>query len=121
VPKSLAQVNAQIAKLQKEADALKAKQLDGVVSRIKEAIQHYGLTARDLGLSGRIARRPMAAAKPAAQKVRARTTRKGPRKGTGVVKYRGAEGQSWTGHGRAPNWYKEAIAGGATQESLLVK
>ena len=40
VKKSLSQVTAQIERLQKEAEAIKAKELDGVVARIKEAIQH---------------------------------------------------------------------------------
>ena len=50
--KTLSQLNDQIAKLQKQADALKAKEAVGVVERIKQAIAHYGLTAADLGLSG---------------------------------------------------------------------
>ena len=47
--KTIAQLNAQIAKLQKEADALKEKEVAGVVARMKVAIEHYGLTAADLG------------------------------------------------------------------------
>ena len=57
VPKSLSQLTAQIKKLQKEAEAIKAKELDGVIARIKEAIQRYGLTATDLGLTKSRARR----------------------------------------------------------------
>jgi DNA-binding protein H-NS len=49
--KTITQINAQIAKLQKEAEALKMKEVPGVVARIKAAIEHYGLTAFDLGFS----------------------------------------------------------------------
>jgi DNA-binding protein H-NS len=117
VKKSLSQVTAQIKKLQKEADAIKAKELDGVIARIKEAIQHYGLTAADLGLTKSRAAESGAASKAAAKRGRPRKTREG----SGVAKFRGPEGQTWTGHGRAPSWFKDAIAGGATKESLLVK
>ena len=62
--KSLSQVTAQIERLQKEAEALKAKELDGVVSRIKEAIQHYGLTDADLGLTKSRAKKVSAPSSP---------------------------------------------------------
>ena len=49
--KSLAQLNRQIEKLQREAESLRKKEAGAVISRIKEAIDHYGLTAADLGLA----------------------------------------------------------------------
>ena len=114
--KSLSQVTAQIEKLQKEAEAIKAKELEGVIARIKEAIRHYGLTAADLGLGRSRAAKSGAAGKSGAKRGRPRKMRKG----TGVVKFRGPDGQTWTGHGRAPNWFKAALEGGATRESLAV-
>jgi DNA-binding protein H-NS len=42
--RNLAQSQKQIAQLQKDAEALKAKEIGGVVARVKEAIVHYGLT-----------------------------------------------------------------------------
>ena len=47
---SLRQLTAQIEKLQMEAQANKAKEAEGVIARIKEAVGHYGLTAADPGL-----------------------------------------------------------------------
>lgn len=116
MPKSLTQLTAQIEKLQREAQAIKAKELDGVIARIKDAIQHYGLTAADLGLRKSRATSG-AASKVAAKKGKARKARKG----SGVIRFRSPDGQqSWTGHGRAPNWFKAALAAGATRESLAV-
>ena len=113
---SLSRINTQIAKLQRQADALKAKEATGVISRIREAIDHYGLTAADLGLSatrtrGRPPGRP-ASTKPAG---RAKSNTKG------VIKYRDEAGNGWTGHGRAPFWYKSALESGKTQADLLIK
>lgn len=115
VPKSLTQLTAQIEKLQKEAQAIKAKELDGVIARIKEAIEHYGLTAADLGLRKSRVTKSGSAGKTAAKKGKPRKARK-----AGVVKFRGEQGQTWTGHGRAPNWFKAALEAGATRESLAV-
>ena len=42
--KSYGQLQAQIQKLQAEAEALKAKEVDGVIARIRTAIEHYGIT-----------------------------------------------------------------------------
>jgi DNA-binding protein H-NS len=121
VKKTLSQVSAQIERLQKEAAAIKAKELDGVIARIKDAIQHYGLTAADLGLRKSRGVKSGAAGKTAAKKVKARKS-PGVRKDTGVIKFRSADGQqSWTGHGRAPNWFKAALESGASRESLAVK
>lgn len=104
--KSLTQLTAQIEKLQKEAEAIKAREIDGVIARMKEAIEHYGLTAADLGLSKSRASKSGTASKTTAKKgSRPRKAAKA-RKSTGVIKFRSTDGQqSWTGHGRAPNWF----------------
>ena len=48
---TLAALNAQVAALQAQADALRKKEVAEVSAKIKDAIVHYGLTAADLGLS----------------------------------------------------------------------
>ena len=118
VTRNLARLNAQIEKLQREAEALKAREADGVIARIKEAIAHYGLTAADLGF-----RKQRAAGGTFAPKQATKKARKGSRKRTasGVINSRDAAGNSWTGHGRVPNWFKAALDSGATRESMLVK
>jgi DNA-binding protein H-NS len=118
VAKSLSQLTAQIKKLQKEAEAIKAKELTGVIARMKEAIKRYGISAADLGLSRSRGAEVGVAGKTAAKKAR-KTTAKWS---TGVARYRSLDGErTWTGHGRAPAWFNEAISGGATRASLEVK
>ena len=48
--KTYSQLVKQIENLQREAEDIRRKEIDGVVARIKEAIKAYGLTAADLGL-----------------------------------------------------------------------
>jgi DNA-binding protein H-NS len=114
--KTIAQLNAQIAKLQKEADALKEKEVAGVIARMKEAIKHYGLTSADLGFSVRAAKTIKPAGKVAAKKTR----RQAAKKTAGVIRFRDAAGHTWTGHGKRPSWYLAAIEAGKTPESLAV-
>jgi DNA-binding protein H-NS len=108
--KSLAQLNKQIAALQAQAEAIKKKEAAGVIARIKEAIAHYGLNAADLGLAGKApkAAKAVKAAKPGRKKAAK----------AGVVKYRDGA-NTWTGHGRRPQWYVAAIAAGKKPEDLL--
>lgn len=115
--KSYSQIQAQIKKLQAEAQAARAKEVAGVVAKIRTAISHYGLTAQDLGLSGRAPK----AAKNASLAV-AKKTRKSPavKKPAGVVKYRDDAGHTWTGHGKRPNWFLAALASGKSADDLLV-
>lgn len=106
--KTLTDIQKQIAALQREADAIKKKEVKEVVARIKEAIEAYGLTAGDLGLGtgGATRRRPGGA--------KAKTTSKRAAK----IKFRDAAGNSWTGHGRRPQWFLDALASGKTAEDL---
>jgi DNA-binding protein H-NS len=115
--KTWVQIQAQIARLEKQADQLKAKESADVVQRIKVAIAHYGLTADDL-FGGRPAKpgRPRARgkSKPAQKK-------KPAAKAPSRVRFQDDAGHSWSGIGKRPNWYKEAIAAGKTPEDLAVK
>jgi DNA-binding protein H-NS len=118
--KTLAQLNTQIAELQKKVDAVKAKEAVGVIARIKEAIAHYGLTAADLGLSGRVIK--SAEAIKATGKVVARKTRKkAGKKPGGVIRYRDDAGNAWTGHGKRPRWFLAALESGKNPQDLEVK
>lgn len=57
----------QIEALQAEADKPRRKEAEGVIALIREAIEHYGITAADLGLdSGGAGRKPSARKKAAA-------------------------------------------------------
>ncbi|MDN8617158.1 H-NS family nucleoid-associated regulatory protein [Variovorax ginsengisoli] len=96
------QIQQKIAKLQKEADALRQKEMGGVIARIKTAIEHYGLTAEHLGFGGAVTGKA-----------------KGIGKAASGAKYHDGNGQSWSGRGPRPRWLREAIAGGATLESFL--
>lgn len=111
--RTLAQIQSQIDKLQREAQALRAKEISGVVARIKEAIAHYELTPADLF------------GEAAARKPRAKTARKAgaaaATKPASPAKYRDEAGNTWTGHGKRPNWFKAALAAGKSAADLEIR
>lgn len=90
--KTYASIQAEIAKLEKEAQVLRKTEVAKIIDGIKAAIAMYGLTAADLGfIGGQTVRNAKANAKRA-------TT-------VGVAKYRDPKtGKTWTGRGKPPTW-----------------
>ena len=118
---TLAALNAQIAALQAQADALRKKEVAEVVAKIKDAIAHYGLTAADLGLATgarRNAKLPAAGGDKPASKQRKKA---GPKPSARTVKFKDDNGNTWGGMGKRPAWFKAALASGRTPEELLAK
>ncbi|HXD05051.1 MAG TPA: H-NS family nucleoid-associated regulatory protein [Burkholderiaceae bacterium] len=109
--RSYSSIRKQIESLERQAEAVKRKEVSGVVERIKEAIAHYGLSAQDLGFAGG------AASSRAAP--RAKSSKSG--KSTRPVKYADDQGNTWVGFGKPPVWFQQALAAGKTKEDLLVK
>lgn len=106
---TLESINKQIAKLQQQAAAIVDAEKAEVIDRIKVAIAHYDITAADLGLSVAAkskARKPGKKAKAAAKSAPTR------------VKYRDDAGHTWSGMGRKPKWFIEALASGKSEPEL---
>jgi DNA-binding protein H-NS len=97
--KTYAQLQSEIAALQKQAEATHSKEKTEVVSRIKEAIAVYGLTAHDLGL--------VRGAKPAVATKKPSRVRKNKE-----AKYRDDAGNTWGGRGPRPKWLRDALGAG---------
>jgi DNA-binding protein H-NS len=94
---SYSELQAQIAELQKKAEAARSNELAAAKSQIVEIMKEYGLTISDLDGVG----------KPKTGKVREPV----------AVKYRNPEtGSTWTGRGRSPVWLN-----GKNKEEFLVK
>lgn len=111
--KTYEQLMRQIENLKTEADKLRRKEAEGVIVRIREAIEHYGITAADLGLAARgAAAGARKRGKGGARKARTATT---------AVKYRGEQpDQTWVGRGKRPQWLRDALAAGRKLEEFKV-
>lgn len=110
--KSYEQIQRQIEALQAEAEKLRRKEVDEVIGRIRQAIDHYGLTAADLGL-GRAA--------PAPRKAKAAGRRKAaPKAAATAAAYRNEAGQTWAGRGKRPQWLRDALEAGHSLDEFRV-
>lgn len=104
-PKTLADIQAQIAELQKQADALRQKEFASALAEVKEKIAAFGFTAKDLGFS----------------KAGAPAGKRGSAKGSVAAKYKSKDGsQTWSGRGRQPKWVAAHVEGGGKVEDLLI-
>lgn len=139
--KTYAQIRAQIDQLERQAAAARKKEVDEVVARIKAAIEHYGLTAADLGLGATGARpgRPAGQASKAsngagrrakpgpapaatgtrAKRVAARAGQHGAKRVV-PIKYRDNAGNVWSGRGSRPKWLQAELAKGRSIDQFLV-
>ena len=122
---TLAALNAQIATLQAQADALHKQEVAEVIAKVKDAIAHYGLTAADLGFgkaAGKAAKSSAAVRGKPAKKVRKSAAAKpAGNPSTKAVKFKDDQGNAWGGIGKRPDWFKAALAAGKTPEDLRVK
>ncbi|CAD6561356.1 H-NS family nucleoid-associated regulatory protein [Paraburkholderia sabiae] len=114
---TLENVQAKIARLQAQAEALAAKQSSGVIAKIRDIMEKHGLTVADIEAhtGGKKRGRKPGAATVAKSAVSA--------------KYRHPKtGATWTGHGRAPAWIasvrdrtKFLIDGSVAQPAVAAK
>ena len=118
---TLAQLENQIHKLQRRADALREKKSVEVIARIQALMKEYGLTTADLakaGLgTGKKRGRPFGSKNVSGAKT-------AHAKGKLPPKYRDPQsGATWSGHARPPAWIKDApdrsvyLIDGATRPS----
>ena len=118
---NLIDLQSQIEKLQNQANEIKAKEFASTVQDILAKMQAFGITVKDLqtaksaksakGMRGR----PAAAGKtPKAPKVAKKS-------GTPVAaKYRGPNGETWSGRGLTPKWLATLVAQGQAKEAFLI-
>jgi DNA-binding protein H-NS len=95
---TLEKVQARIARLRAQAEALAAKRSSGVIAKIRELMEKHGLSIADIDAhAGGKKRGPKAGAKGATKAASA------------AAKYRDPKtGATWSGRGRAPAWIANA-------------
>ena len=118
---SLQAINAQIAALQAQADAIRKREVGDVVAKIKDAIAHYGLTAADLGLEVKTPQRRAYKSSKPGRKPRREAEGKAAHRSARPAKYTDGQGRTWGGMGKRPDWFKAALAAGKSPEDLLIK
>jgi len=112
----LIDLQSQIANLQKQAEEIRAKEFEATVLEIRQKMLAFGITLKDLQTGkakAKPGRKPKAAAadKPAKVKKAAAAV---------AAKYRGPNGETWSGRGLTPKWLSSLVAQGNTKEQYLI-
>lgn len=101
--KTITELQAEMAAIQKQIEATKAAERKGVIKEIKAKMAQYDITVNDLQ------------AIPAEKKVKAK-------KAHPVIKYRKSASETWGGgKGPKPKWVKAILAEGGDMAIYLVK
>lgn len=112
--KTLDQIKKQIQALEREAEAIRSKEKSSVLAQIKESMARYGITAAELGIAGKGSRQVAAKRGPYKKRGQVAATAKA----AGTVKYRDGLGNTWSGRGPKPKWFKAALQAGKTPDDL---
>jgi DNA-binding protein H-NS len=120
---NLIDIQSQIEKLQKQASDIRAKEFDKTVGDILAQMQAFGITLKDLQQAmgkGRAGKgRGRAAGTSAAKKAAAR--KRSAQAGSSVAaKYRGPNGETWSGRGLMPKWLSALVAQGRTKQEFAI-
>jgi DNA-binding protein H-NS len=101
---NLIEIQSQIEKLQKQAAEIRAQEFDQTVQDILAKMAAYGITVNDLnGNKPRVRKTGTAVTKQAA------------------AKFRGPNGESWSGRGLMPRWLSALVAQGRTKDEFAIK
>ena len=109
-------IHLQIEKLQKQAADIKTREFDKTVQDIRARMQAFGITAKDL----QIVRRGAKGKKEAAPKKR---TGMGAAKNVAkpvAAKFRGPNGETWSGRGLTPRWLATLLEQGRHKEDFSI-
>jgi len=105
---SISEIRAQIKKLEDQVQEQVKAEFEEVLTDVKEKIETYGFSAKDLGFES---------AAPAPRK----TAKKAGAKNTVVMYQKGDLTWSGAARGRKPSWVSETIAAGEDIEKYRVK
>ena len=111
----LIQLRQKISEMEKQAAELQKKNRPAVLAQLREQMTAYGITAEELS-------RPAAkASKPRQSLAKSVSPAKSKKPAVpSPAKYRGPQGQTWTGRGTAPKWLNELLVDGKTREDFLI-
>ena len=116
---NLMEIQTQIEKLQKQAGEIKAKEFGKTVQEILGKMQAFGITLKDLqprkGRSAKAKFRTAGTSNSVVTKPKKKTT------SAVAAKYRGPNGETWSGRGLTPRWLSALVAEGKSKEEFAIK
>ena len=124
---NLIDIQSQIQQLQKQAAEIKAREFDVTVRDILAKMEAFGITVKDLASAktgkkgrGRPAGGGKLAAKVDGKAPKAAKKAKTPG-ATVAAKFKGPNGETWSGRGLTPKWLAALIAQGQSKDAFAIK
>ena len=121
---NLIDLQSQIDKLQKQANEIKAKEFNSTVQDIVAKMHAFGITVKDLqsakpAKGAKTARGKLAGATKAPKVPKAPKSAK-KASATVAAKYRGPNGETWSGRGLMPKWMSALVSQGQSKDAFLI-
>jgi len=132
--KSLVELQSEIESLTAQAQELRAKEFDNTLASIVASMRAFGITvaqvrdavaaaAKSKGKAkakGKRGRKAMAVKAPKSPKTAKAKAGAGGARKAAPIKFRGPNGEAWSGRGKLPKWLKAATANGQSVDAFRV-
>ena len=117
---NLIDIQSQIDKLQKQAAEIKTRDFDKTVAEILIKMQVFGITVKDLAATRKSRTKNKVPTQVGASS-KAGTTAALRRTVVVAAKFKGPNGETWSGRGKTPRWLAAFLAQGRLSEEFSVK
>ena len=118
---NLIEIQSQIEKLQKQATEIKTREFSLTVQDILAKMQAFGITLKDLQVGkGRVTKGKGKVAR-VGKSAPAKAKKKEKPASVVAAKFRGPNGETWSGRGLTPRWLAALVAQGKTKDDFAVK
>lgn len=119
---NLIDIQSQIEKLQKQAGEIKSREFDKTVQEILAKMNAFGITLKNLQPSRGRGAKAKAKAGAAGKAGGAKRATKSAKPAAAVAaKYRGPNGETWSGRGLTPRWLAALVTQGRGKEEFAIK
>ncbi len=117
---SLMELQSQMEKLQKQVNEVKAKEYASTVQDILAKMKAFDISIKDLQSAKPARSAKTGKGKPSERKsVKTGDASKKPVKPV-AAKYKGPNGETWSGRGLTPKWLAALVAQGQSKESFAI-
>lgn len=120
---NLIEIQNQIDKLQKQAAEIKTKEFDKTVQEILAKMKAFGISLKDLqpGKQSKLGKERGAKARGLSRATK--NVKSGQKSVSNPVaaKFRGPNGEVWSGRGLTPRWLSALVAQGQSKDEFAIK
>lgn len=121
---NLLDIQVQIEKLQKQAEDIRSREYDKTLQDIVLKMQAFGITIKDVQAAAARGAKAAAGDRKRSAGAVARAGKAGKASkmaGTTVApKYRGPNGETWSGRGLMPRWLSQLVEQGGKKEDFAI-